>query len=173
MNLFSCPNQVKLVHPILVFTRSFYWYRLCVQSASANQSADQLTSWIDGSNVYGSDPTRAHSLRKNDGSGKLKTSTGRLLPFNLDGLPDAGGTAVDDVDLWVGALAEDSYKGMVGTLIHASLVQQFEALRDGDRFWHELTLSDWDRRQVVKLSQIIKRNTQIGDNMMNNVFIHK
>jgi hypothetical protein len=41
-----------------------------------------ITSFIDGSLVYGSDAERAAALRVNDGSGKLKTSDGDLLPQN-------------------------------------------------------------------------------------------
>ena len=52
---------------------------------------NQITSYIDASNVYGSDDVRAAALRQNDGSGKLKTSHGNMLPFNVDGLPNAGG----------------------------------------------------------------------------------
>jgi peroxidase len=51
------------------------------------------TAYIDASQVYGSDEARAHELRRLDGSGKLKTSAGDLLPYNVDGfpnLPDTG-----------------------------------------------------------------------------------
>jgi peroxidase len=57
------------------------------------QQMNQITAWIDASNVYGSDPTRAAALRASDGSGRLKTSAGNLLPFNEAGLPNAGGTS--------------------------------------------------------------------------------
>lgn len=40
-----------------------------------------ITAFIDASNVYGSDPQRATWLRTFSG-GKLKTSTGNLLPWN-------------------------------------------------------------------------------------------
>ena len=42
--------------------------------------------------MYGSDDVRAAALRTLDGTGQLKTSEGRLLPFNVDGLPNAGGS---------------------------------------------------------------------------------
>lgn len=53
------------------------------------QQVNAITAYIDASNVYGSDDARAFALRTLDGSGKLKTSDGDLLPFNEDGLPNA------------------------------------------------------------------------------------
>lgn len=53
------------------------------------QQINNITSYIDASNIYGSESERAHELRTNDGSGKLKTSPGDLLPFNTNGLDNA------------------------------------------------------------------------------------
>lgn len=50
---------------------------------------NEITAFIDASNVYGSDIERAADLRLNDGSGKLRTSEGDLLPFNTTELPNA------------------------------------------------------------------------------------
>ena len=58
------------------------------------QQMNLITSYIDASNVYGSDKERAAFLRTFKG-GKLKTSTGNLLPFNTAGLPNAGGPSPD------------------------------------------------------------------------------
>ena len=55
------------------------------------QQLNEITGWIDASNVYGSSKERENALRRLDGSGKLKTSKGRLLPYNTEGLPNAGG----------------------------------------------------------------------------------
>ena len=55
------------------------------------QQLNEITAWIDASNVYGSDETRANALRTLDGTGQLKTSDGNMLPFNTEGLPNAGG----------------------------------------------------------------------------------
>jgi peroxidase len=56
-----------------------------------HQQVNQITAWIDGSNIYGSDAERASALRTHDGTGRLATSEGNLLPFNHDGFPNAGG----------------------------------------------------------------------------------
>lgn len=50
---------------------------------------NEITAFIDGSQVYGSDTERAEDLRANDGTGRLRTSDGDLLPFNINSLPNA------------------------------------------------------------------------------------
>lgn len=57
--------------------------------AGVRQQINGITSFIDASNVYGSDPERARALRTLDGSGRLKTGPGNLLPFNTEGLANA------------------------------------------------------------------------------------
>jgi Animal haem peroxidase len=49
------------------------------------QQMNSNTSFIDGSAVYGSDSARAKELRTLDGTGRLKTSPGNLLPYNVHG----------------------------------------------------------------------------------------
>ena len=78
--------------------------------------------------------------------------------------------SVDDVDVWVGALAEDHVSGMVGELVFSALKEQFEALRDGDRYWYEQTLNRHEMKEVTRLAVIIRRNTSIGGEIQNNVF---
>jgi len=56
------------------------------------EQKNAITAWIDASQVYGSDETRASALRANDGTGRLKVSSsdhGDLLPFNTEGLDNA------------------------------------------------------------------------------------
>lgn len=69
--------------------------------ANPREQMNEITSWIDGSMVYGSSEDRAKALRTNDGTGRLKTSRGALLPFNTDGLPNANGPAPDPSKLFL------------------------------------------------------------------------
>ena len=79
----------------------------------------------------------------------------------------------DDVDPWVGGLAEDPFPGgHVGELIRAILIRQFTALRDGDRYWYAHSLATEEIRQVeaLRLSDIIRLNTDIADELPDDVF---
>ena len=81
--------------------------------------------------------------------------------------------SVDDIDLWVGGLSEDAINdSMVGELISAVIIEQFEALRDGDRYWYENTMDPDQQRSIreTKLSDIIRRNTSIRNEISNDVF---
>ncbi len=53
------------------------------------EQVNNITSFIDGSQVYGSDEERAMTLRTLDGTGRMKTSAGDFLPYNTTGLPNA------------------------------------------------------------------------------------
>jgi len=82
---------------------------------------------------------------------------------------------VNNIDLWVGALAEDHVSGSsTGPLIRKIVSDQFERLRDGDRFWYSRVFSGslLDTIQSTRLKDIIRRNTQ-ADNLQDNVFFMK
>ena len=82
--------------------------------------------------------------------------------------------SVDDMDAWVAGLAEDPVPGsMLGELFHTIVARQFARLRDGDRFWYERILSEEERREVddTRLADIIRRNTEIGAEINDNVFL--
>ncbi len=71
------PND-PIISPI-TFHRSEVFPGTGVSSPREQENA--ITSWIDGSQVYGSDQARATWLRQGT-HGKLKTSAGDLLPYN-------------------------------------------------------------------------------------------
>ncbi len=76
---------------VIFFNRSIFDSTTGTDVDNPREQLNEITSWIDASNVYGSDEERATALRTNDGTGKLETSDGDLLPFNLDEFPNAGG----------------------------------------------------------------------------------
>ncbi|NNF67556.1 MAG: peroxiredoxin [Gammaproteobacteria bacterium] len=81
--------------------------------------------------------------------------------------------SVEDVDLWVGGIAEDKVgAGMLGEVFHAIVRKQFEVLRDGDRRWYTRSLKKRDLKRVTALSlaDIIRLNTDIGDEIQDDVF---
>ena len=73
--------------------------------------------------------------------------------------------SVDNLDLWIGGLAENHGQGaMVGETFQIIIANQFEALRDGDRLWYEN--QGFDRRTLdqindTKLSDLILLNTDV------------
>jgi peroxidase len=80
---------------------------------------------------------------------------------------------VDDIDLWVGGLAEDHVVGSsVGATFQAIIVDQFERLRDGDRYWYQNQFSGKElaRLQRTSLSDIIERNTDLTSIQQNAFF---
>jgi hypothetical protein len=70
----------------------------------------------------------------------------------------------DDIDSWVGGLAEKpDGDALLGETMTHILGDQFERLRDGDRFWYENRYSGSDLYALnnLHLSDIIRRNTDI------------
>jgi len=74
-------------------------------------------------------------------------------------------TSVNDIDLWVGGISEPPVPGgMVGETFATILKDQFERVRDGDRYWYQNR--DLDSMQLMmientSLSDIIMRNTDM------------
>lgn len=86
--------------------------------------------------------------------------------------------SIDKVDPWVGMLCEKHEPGAaVGQTIKTVLADQFTRLRDGDRFWFENDPDLAHMKDEIKqtsLTDIIRRNTDIGDEMDDTPFVgHK
>src|SRR5262249_11890786 len=83
--------------------------------------------------------------------------------------------SVDNIDAWVGALAEGHVAGSsTGPLIRRVLADQFQRLRDGDRFWYERTFSGPTLQELQKttLEDVLRRDTSLT-NLQNDVFFFK
>jgi len=81
-------------------------------------------------------------------------------------------TSVNNVDLWIGILAEDHLPGKaVGRTLNAMLMAQFQNLRDGDFYFYlndpYLPAAMRDQIKRTKLSDIIKRNTGLTNIAIN------
>ena len=83
--------------------------------------------------------------------------------------------SVDKIDLWGGGLAEDHLSGaMLGQTFDLIIAQQFQNLRDGDRYWFEnqgfdrVTLNDIKQTTI---SDLILRNTDTV-NIQHDAFVY-
>jgi len=79
----------------------------------------------------------------------------------------------DDMDLWIAGLAEKGDgDSLVGSTFTSILTDQFERLRNGDRFWYEnqFSATDISKLNNTKLSDIIMRNSDV-ENMQENAMV--
>lgn len=79
---------------------------------------------------------------------------------------------VDDIDVWVGGLAEDHVDGSsMGELFSTVIVDQFERIRDGDRLWYQNVFSGETLAEIeaTTLADVIERNSSI-EGLQDNVF---
>ena len=92
----------------------------------STSSAAATTAW----------PTTTRSARRTASRGSRRFAEITSDPEVQQTLETLYGT-VDNIDLWVGGLAEDHVPGAsVGETIRTIVADQFERLRDGDRFWY-------------------------------------
>ena len=84
---------------------------------------------------------------------------------------------INNVDLYVAGLAEDHLEGgSLGEVFTTIIAKQFEAIRDGDRFWYEnasnglFSEKELADIKATKLSDVIERNTDVSD-LRENIFI--
>jgi hypothetical protein len=125
------------------------------------QHPNLLTAFIDGSQVYGSDPVRAAALRTNDGTGRLKTGPGGLLPFNLDGLPNFPDPRPDM--FLAGDIRANEQLGL--TSMHTLFVREHNRLADrigadhpgwsGDRVYEEARALVGAEIQIITYNEFL------------------
>ena len=91
----------------------------------------------------------------------------------LAALKDVYGNAIDRLDSLVGGLLEEKAPGsMLGETFTILNVMQFEALRDGDRFFYLNRLSPAlaDRIESTSLAEILERTTEV-DHIYRDAFL--
>ncbi|MDT7044019.1 peroxidase family protein [Candidatus Nitronereus thalassa] len=143
---------------IIPFHRSVYDPNTGTDTSNPRQQLNNITSYLDGSMIYGSDPQRALALRTLDGTGRLKTSKKNLLPFNTDGLPNAGGP---DPNLFLaGDIRANEQVGL--TTMHTLFVREHNRLakriRKRNRHLTGDQIYERARRRVGAFIQVITYN---------------
>lgn len=114
----------------ILLSRSQY-----IAGSNPREQMNEISAWIDASNVYGSDLARASELRTNDGTGKLQTSAGNLLPFNTQGLANASPPGLPpEVFFLAGDVRANEQVGL--TAMHTLFV------REHNRLAEEIALDD-------------------------------
>jgi peroxidase len=108
------------------FTRSLF--DPATGTTNPRQQINTLTAYIDGSMVYGSDPTRANTLRSFSG-GHLATSAGNLMPLNTTGLPNGtGGNPFTNQFYLAGDVRSNEQIGL--TAVHTLFLREHNRLAD-------------------------------------------
>lgn len=129
---------------VMSFQRSMYDPATGTDADHPRQQINSITSFLDGSMVYGSSADRANALRSHS-DGKLLTSAGDLLPLNTLGLPNGTGGAPDPTQFYVaGDIRVNEQVGLtsVHTLFmreHNRLAEEIAAANDGwtdDQIYH-------------------------------------
>ncbi len=115
---------------------------------------NEITAWLDASNVYGSEDSRADYLRTYSG-GKMRTSAGNLLPWNT-----YSGEFDDFVDPHAPGMANDNHfsiKYFLGGDVRANenpLLNSLHTLfvREHNRLCDELAVAhpDWNDEQLFQ-----------------------
>lgn len=129
MNIIVPENDVYFIPSFetptveIVMSRSNYK----VDDFGIRQQMNGITSYIDASNVYGSNLEREQAIRLNDGSGKLKTSEGNFLPFNIVGLPNAPSSEIQDLFL-AGDVRANEQLGLVA--MHTLFVREHNSIAE-------------------------------------------
>lgn len=139
---------------VIEFNRTIYSESSGTSADNPRQQLNEISGWIDASNVYGSDEERANALRTNDGTGKLKTSEGNLLPFNTDGLPNAGGA--DPTLFLAGDVRANEQVGL--TVMHTLFVREHNRLAEE----YAERNPEWDGERIYqKAREIVGAQMQV------------
>ncbi|MEM7590515.1 MAG: peroxidase family protein [Cyanobacteria bacterium P01_A01_bin.83] len=90
------------------------------------QIPNNITAWVDGSNIYGSDQERNDYLRAGSG-GLLKVSEGNLLPFGDESFDNANPSRQDPAELFAAGDARANENSVLVS-IHTLFVREHNRL---------------------------------------------
>ncbi len=113
---------------VIEFSRSRFDPTTGDAIGNPRRQINQITSWIDASNVYGSDLERSLALREGPDSPFLKTNGDGLLPLNVDGVDNdngPGGAAPETLFL-AGDIRANEQVGL--TVMHTLFVREHNRL---------------------------------------------
>ncbi len=123
---------------------------VCIDGINSPRNhANEITHFIDGSMVYGSDTTRATTLRELSGGRLLMTNDG-FMPKNTFGLPNANGGPLPDTDMFLGGdIRANEQIGL--TAMHTLFV------REHNRWADQLAAENpsWDDEKVYQTARKI------------------
>lgn len=113
------------------------------------QISNEITAWIDGSNIYGSNGTRLNYLRA-DAGGLLKVSEGNLLPFADELIPNANPSRQDPTSLFVAGDIRANENSVLASM-HTLFV------REHNRIAEELAIAhpEWNDNQLFERARQI------------------
>lgn len=160
----SLPPNEPLFSNEISFTRSAVVTGTGI--ISPREHENELTAWIDASNVYGSDEQRANWLRTFT-QGKLKTSAGNLLPYNTidgqkDGIIDTTAPTMDGipngqiVQFVAGDVRANEQPGL--TTLHVLFVREHNRICDeliSQGFQDDEEIYQRAKKQIGALIQVI------------------
>jgi peroxidase len=142
----------------MAFNRALYDPETGTDVTNVRQQENEITSWIDGSMIYGSDDARAAALRDVVDSALLKTSAGNLLPFNTESLTNANGPVRDPTTLFLAGDVRVNEQASLAVL-HTLFVREHNRLvtflRSADPAASAETIYHTARRLVIAEIQII------------------
>lgn len=111
---------------VIPFNRALFDPSTGTDADNPREQENEITSWIDGSMVYGSDDERAEALRDTTNRHLLATSDGNMLPFNTAGLANANpGT---DILFLAGDVRANEQLGL--TVMHTLFVREHNRMAE-------------------------------------------
>ena len=112
-------------------------------------------------------PVLAHTIQPPADALAFLTATGAYAPDGAGANDDSRG-GLNNVDLWIGGLAEEKmqFGGMLGSTFGAVFEYQMEHLQNGDRFYYLSRTQGMNlinQLEPVTFADLVMRNTDLGD----------